>query len=138
MVSGANINFDRLRHVAERAEIGESREALFAVTIPERPGSFLDFCRALGRRSITEFNYRWSGPDSGAGVRRGRDIGRREEARERLLGELGEAGFDLLDMTDNDTAKLHVRYMIGGHAPRPASGCTAFASRSVPVRCSTS
>ena len=125
VVSGANINFDRLRHVAERAEIGESREALFAVTIPERPGSFLDFCRAIGRRSITEFNYRWSGPDS-AQVFAGVEITGGGEARERLLGELGEAGFDLLDMTDNDTAKLHVRYMIGGHASRPAERLYRF------------
>ena len=116
--SGANINFDRLRHVAERAEIGESREALFAATIPERPGSFLAFCRALGRRSITEFNYRWSGPES-AQVFAGIEIAGGAEEREELLETLAGAGFEVLDMTDNDTAKLHVRHMIGGHAPLP-------------------
>ena len=113
--SGANINFDRLRHVAERAEIGESREALFAVTIPEEPGSFRTFCQSLGRRSITEFNYRYSGPDS-AEVFAGVEIAGGREGRERVLTSLHDAGFEVLDMTDNDTAKLHVRHMIGGHA----------------------
>lgn len=113
--SGANINFDRLRHVAERAEIGESREALFAVTIPERPGSFLDFCTALGRRSITEFNYRYSDSQS-AQVFAGVEIPGGRAERESVLNMLVEAGFDVLDMTENDTAKLHVRHMIGGHA----------------------
>jgi len=113
--SGANINFDRLRHVAERAEIGETREALFAATIPERPGSFLDFCTALGRRSITEFNYRRSEPDI-AQVFAGIEVPGGRVEREALLGELGASGFEVLDMTDNDTAKLHVRHMIGGHA----------------------
>lgn len=113
--SGANINFDRLRHVAERAEIGESREALFAVTIPEEPGSFRTFCQSLGRRSITEFNYRYSGPDS-AEVFAGVEIAGGQEGRARVLTSLHDAGFEVLDMTDNDTAKLHVRHMIGGHA----------------------
>jgi len=114
--SGANINFDRLRHVAERAEIGESREALFAVTIPEQPGSFFDFCTALGRRSITEFNYRYA-DDSRATVFAGVEIAGGEDERQSVISELAGNGYDVLDMTHNDTAKLHVRHMIGGHAP---------------------
>lgn len=113
--SGANINFDRLRHVAERAELGERREALFAVTIPEQPGSFLAFCRAIGRRQITEFNYRYDDA-SQARVFVGLKLFGGEGARSGLLAELVEKGFEVLDMTDNETAKLHVRYMVGGHA----------------------
>jgi len=116
--SGANINFDRLRHVAERAEIGESREALFAVTIPERPGSYLRFCETLGRRSITEFNYRRSDPER-ARVFVGIELRGGREEREGLIGALREADLVVLDMTENDTAKLHVRHMIGGHASIP-------------------
>jgi threonine dehydratase len=113
--SGANINFDRLRHVAERTQIGEQRELLMAVTIPERPGSFLEFCRALGRRGITEFNYRYF--DAGAaqifvGVQT--DDG---EAGS-LLGELGAKGYPVVDMRGNTLALEHIRYMVGGHAPR--------------------
>jgi threonine dehydratase len=113
--SGANINFDRLRHVAERAELGEQREALLAVEIPERPGSFLGFCRALGRRSITEFNYRYS-DSSRAHVFAGVELSNGNEERHELVAHLQEKGYPVIDMTDNETAKLHIRYMVGGHA----------------------
>ncbi|MEE9321809.1 MAG: threonine ammonia-lyase, biosynthetic [Granulosicoccus sp.] len=123
--SGANINFDRLRHVAERAEIGESREALFAVTIPEQPGSFFDFCTALGRRSITEFNYRYA-DDNRATVFAGVELAGGEDERQAVIAELANSGYEVLDMTHNDTAKLHVRHMIGGHAPSLAEKLYRF------------
>ncbi|HQU16527.1 MAG: threonine ammonia-lyase, biosynthetic [Chromatiales bacterium 21-64-14] len=113
--SGANINFDRLRHVAERAELGEHREALLAVTIPERPGSFREFCRAIGHRSITEFNYRYADARSAcvfAGVRL--DDG--EAERDLLIRELRARDYPVVDMTDDEVAKLHIRYMVGGRA----------------------
>jgi threonine dehydratase len=113
--SGANINFDRLRHVAERAEFGERREALFAVQIPERPGSFLRFCRLIGKRSITEFNYRYSDTDK-AQIFVGIELSGGDEERSSLYQRLTEKGYPILDMTDNETAKLHIRYMVGGHA----------------------
>jgi threonine dehydratase len=114
LLSGANMNFDRLRFVAERAELGESREALFAVTIPERPGSFRQFCAALGRRVITEFNYRLNDRQQ-ANVFVGLSVGSREDA-ERVQAELLRQGYEATDLTDNELAKLHVRYMVGGHA----------------------
>jgi threonine dehydratase len=113
--SGANVNFDRLRHIAERAEVGERREALLAVEIPERPGSFLAFCRVLGKRQVTEFNYRYADADR-AQVFVGVELGRGDEERAELIARLAEKGFGVLDMTDNETAKLHIRYMVGGHA----------------------
>ncbi len=113
--SGANINFDRLRHVAERAELGERREALLAVEIPERPGSFLGFCRALGRRSITEFNYRYS-DQTRAHVFAGIELADGDPERSELIRHLTDKGYPVIDMTDNETAKLHIRYMVGGHA----------------------
>jgi threonine dehydratase len=113
--SGANINFDRLRHVAERAELGERREALLAVEIPERPGSFLGFCRTLGKRQITEFNYRYANKRR-AQVFVGVELGRAEDERAELIARLEQKGFPVVDMTDNETAKLHIRYMVGGHA----------------------
>jgi threonine dehydratase len=115
VLSGANINFDRLRFVAERAELGEAREALFAVTIPERPGAFREFCAALGRRVITEFNYRLSGRDR-AEIFVGLSIRSREDAA-RAAEQLRARGYESLDLTDNEMAKLHVRYMVGGRAP---------------------
>ncbi len=114
--SGANINFDRLRHVAERAELGEHREALFAVEIPERPGSFLNFCRILGRRQITEFNYRYADRQR-AQVFAGIELVKGEEERAEIIARLTEKGLRVLDMTDNETAKQHIRFMVGGHAP---------------------
>jgi threonine dehydratase len=113
--SGANVNFDRLRHIAERAELGERREALLAVEIPERPGSFLAFCKVLGKRQITEFNYRYADP-ARAQVFVGVELVRGDEERAELIARLMEKGFGVLDMTDNETAKLHIRFMVGGHA----------------------
>ncbi|WP_432696926.1 threonine ammonia-lyase, biosynthetic [Marinobacterium sp. YM272] len=114
--SGANVNFDRLRHIAERSELGEQREAIIAARIPERPGSFKKFCAALGKRNITEFNYRYS-DDSQAMVFAGVQILPNNGGREELLSELREHIEDVTDLTDDETAKLHVRYMVGGHAP---------------------
>ncbi|MCO6411808.1 MAG: threonine ammonia-lyase, biosynthetic [Thiogranum sp.] len=113
--SGANINFDRLRHVAERAEIGERREALVAVTIPERPGSFLSFCRAIGKRGITEFNYRYADA-SAAHVFAGVQLNDGEKERSELLESLRAEGYPVVDMTENEMAKTHVRFMVGGRA----------------------
>jgi threonine dehydratase len=111
--SGANVNFDRLRHVAERAELGEQREAVFAVTIPEQPGSFRAFCRALGKRQVTEFNYRY-GDRQAARIFVGVQTGGMAE-RETLFAHLTRKGYAVADLSDNDAAKLHVRYMVGGH-----------------------
>ena len=113
--SGANINFDRLRHVAERAEIGERREALLAVTIPERPGSFLKFCRTIGKRGITEFNYRYADA-ADAHVFAGVQLGRGDEERAELLDSLCAEGYPVVDMTDNEMAKTHIRFMVGGRS----------------------
>lgn len=113
--SGANINFDRLRHVAERTQIGEQRELLMAVTIPERPGSFLDFCRALGQRAITEFNYRYYNAGD-AHIFVGVQTERRDTGA--LIGELEARGYAVIDMSRNGLALEHMRYMVGGHAPR--------------------
>ncbi len=113
--SGANMNFDRLRHVAERADLGQQREALFAVEIPEQPGSFLRFCRTVGSRSVTEFNYRYQ--DAGrAEIFVGLALSGGTAEKERVLEAIAAAGFRAVDMTDNEMAKLHVRYMIGGPA----------------------
>lgn len=119
--SGANINFDRLRHVAERAELGESREALFAVSIPETPGSFLRFCKSLGRRSVTEFNYRYQAGKL-AEVFVGVEIDGGATQRLEFQRTLEAAGYSVMDMSRNDTAKLHIRHMIGGKADFSGSG----------------
>ena len=111
---GANMNFDRLRHVAERADLGGEREALFAVEIPEQPGSFRRFCGLLGRRSVTEFNYRY-GDTEQAQIFVGVGLSRGHEERRELREAIEQAGFPVLDMTGNEMAKLHVRYMVGGH-----------------------
>jgi threonine dehydratase len=115
IVSGANMNFDRLRFVAERAEVGEQREAVFAVTIPEERGSFRRFCAALGQRSITEFNYR-IGDAHAAHIFVGVRIAGRSE-REALVQAFHREGFGVLDLTDDELAKLHLRHMIGGRSP---------------------
>jgi threonine dehydratase len=111
--SGANINFDRLRHVAERAEIGERGEALLAVTIPEAPGSYRAFIRLLGSRSITEFNYRYAQGEA-ARIFVGVKLSRGDLEKREIIDMLRAAGLPVVDMTDNELAKLHVRYMVGG------------------------
>jgi threonine dehydratase len=113
--TGANMNFDRLRHVAERADLGAEREALLAVEIPEEPGSFLKFCEVLGKRAVTEFNYRYEAGRAaqifvGFGIAKGR------AERDSVVAALRGAGYRVNDMTDNEMAKLHVRYMVGGPA----------------------
>jgi len=120
VASGANTNFDRLRFIAEEAELGEHREALLAVTIPERPGSFRTFCRLLGARNVTEFNYRIA--QDGDEIRREAHIfvgvavqGREETAR--IVRNLRRHGLQTLDLSDNEMAKLHTRHMVGGRAP---------------------
>ncbi len=113
---GANVNFDRLRHIAERAAVGEQTEMLLAAEIPERPGSFRRFCEALGRRGITEFNYRYA-DDNKAHIFVGVQLSRGMEERLELLEQLRGEGFPVEDLSDNEMAKLHVRYMVGGRAP---------------------
>jgi threonine dehydratase len=112
---GANMNFDRLRFVAERAELGEEREAIFAVTIPERPGSFRAFCALLGKRNITEFNYRYADPSS-AHLFVGVETAGRKATQE-LLALFRKHRIEAYDLSDNEMAKLHVRHLVGGHAP---------------------
>jgi threonine dehydratase len=112
---GANVNFDRLRHIAERAAVGDQTEMLLAAEIPEEPGSFRRFCNVLGRKSITEFNYRYADKKKAhifVGVQLS---GGRQEA-ESLLTDLAEAGFPVVDLSNNEMAKLHVRHMVGGRS----------------------
>jgi threonine dehydratase len=113
---GANTNFDRLRFVAERAEVGEHREAILAVSIPERPGSFRKFCVTLGGRNITEFNYRMADPVE-AHVFVGVEVHGRDETAA-IVRRLRRHGLRTLDLSDNEMAKLHVRHLVGGHSPR--------------------
>ena len=112
---GANMNFDRLRHVAERADLGAQREALLAVEIPEQPGSFLEFCGSLGKRGVTEFNYRFESAHA-AQIFVGLALTEGRVERERVVQALRTDGYAVTDMTENEMAKLHVRYMVGGHA----------------------
>jgi len=114
--SGANVNFDRLRHVSERAQIGEQREALLAVTIPEQPGSFRKFCRAIGKRGITEFNYRYSNAQQ-AHVFAGVQLQDGDAERHELVKVLREQDYPVEDLTDSELAKLHIRHMVGGRVP---------------------
>ncbi len=112
IVSGANVNFDRLRHISERSELGEKREAILGVTIPEKPGSFRTFCRTLGKRAVTEFNYRYADATQ-ARVYVGVQIVPNGDRHE-LIDSLMKAGYPVEDMTDNELAKMHVRHMVGG------------------------
>ena len=116
IASGANMNFDRLRFIAERAEVGEKREAVLAVSIPEQPGAFKTFCHLLGDRNITEFNYRYSDPKI-AHIFVGVAIADPSEATN-LVAALQAKGLPALDLTDNEVAKLHLRHLVGGHAPQ--------------------
>jgi threonine dehydratase len=115
VASGANMNFDRLRFVAEEAELGEKREAVLAVTIPERPGSFREFCALIGARNITEFNYRYADARQ-AHVFVGLQVRDRKETR-RLVQRLRRRRLKTLDFSNNELAKLHIRHTVGGHAP---------------------
>ncbi|MCA9520555.1 MAG: threonine ammonia-lyase, biosynthetic [Myxococcales bacterium] len=118
--SGANINFDRLRYVSERTRVGERREALLGVTIPERPGSFLEFCQTIGERAITEFAYRYADSHE-AYVFAGLEINPAQNEREELIETLRAKGYGVVDLTDDEMAKTHIRYMVGGRAPHLAS-----------------
>jgi len=113
--SGANMNFDRLRHIAERTELGERREAVLAVTIPEKPGAFKAFCQAIGKRSVTEFNYRYS-DNADAHVFVGVSLRGGDSERDELVAGLRRKGYAVLDLSDDEMAKLHVRHLVGGHA----------------------
>jgi len=115
IASGANMNFDRLRFVAERAELGEKRETVLAVAIPETPGSFKTFCALLGGRLISEFNYRFADPKV-AHVFVGIQVHDRAEV-DKLVKQLNKHGLPVLDLTDNEMAKLHIRHLVGGRAP---------------------
>ena len=112
---GANMNFDRLRFVAERAELGERREAIFAVTIPEKPGSLRQFCQCLGKRNLTEFNYRIA-QEKEAHIFVGVQIENRADAT-KMVANFEAHGFETLDLTDDELTKLHLRHMVGGHSP---------------------
>ncbi|QEA38387.1 threonine ammonia-lyase, biosynthetic [Pistricoccus aurantiacus] len=111
--SGANTNFDRLQHIAERTELGEQREAILAVTIPERPGSFKQFCKIIGRRMVTEFNYRYADPEN-AHIFVGVQVKPGGEDRQAVVQRLEESGYPVADLTDNELAKLHIRHLGGG------------------------
>ncbi|SEI45130.1 threonine dehydratase [Allopseudospirillum japonicum] len=111
--SGANTNFDRLQHIAERTELGEKREAILAVTIPERPGSFKNFCKVIGKRMVTEFNYRYAHPEE-AHIYVGVSVKPDGDDRNELIHALQEAGYPVMDLTDNELAKLHIRHLGGG------------------------
>lgn len=113
VVSGANVNFDRLGHVVERCALGEGKEALLAITIPERPGSFLEFCQILGESSVTEFNYRYAG-NNNAHVFVGVHL---EERSRHLQARLSDAGYGVKDLSNNEVAKLHLRHLVGGRLP---------------------
>jgi threonine dehydratase len=116
VISGANMNFDRLRHIAERAELGDEAEALLAVTIPERPGSFKQFLRQIGRRNVTEFNYRYSSPGE-AHIFVGVKLSEGHAEREALIAALRAHHYPVVDMSANEMAKVHVRFMVGGRCP---------------------
>jgi threonine dehydratase len=115
VLSGANVNFARLRHIAERAAVGEEQEALLAVTIPERPGSFLEFCETVGMRGITEFNYRIA-DESEAHIFVGVALKQGRAEKDSIMADLRAHGFPVEDLSSNDMARLHIRHMVGGRA----------------------
>ncbi|HOL65053.1 MAG TPA: threonine ammonia-lyase, biosynthetic, partial [Accumulibacter sp.] len=119
VASGANLNFDRLRFVAERAEIGEQREAVFAVTLPEQPGAYKQFVSLIGARNITEFNYRYN-DQRDAHVFVGIQVASRAESVQ-LLEHLRAHDYATLDLSDDEMAKGHIRHLVGGHSPRIAN-----------------
>lgn len=116
ILTGANVNFDRLRYVAERAQIGERREAILGVTIPEEPGSFLAFCRQLAGQRITEFNYRYASGGGPAHIFVGVELSGADGERARLVQMLRDGGYETTDLTESQMAGLHVRFMVGGRA----------------------
>ena len=115
--SGANVNFDRLRHIAELSALGENREALLAITIPERPGSFRHLCHDLGARQITEFNYRYADTET-AHVFAGVQLRHGVKEKNALLQSLRRKHYAVVDLSGDEIAKMHIRYMVGGHAPQ--------------------
>ncbi len=115
IVSGSNINFDRLRHVAERADLGEQKEAILAVTVPEEPGSFRAFCKIIGHHGITEFNYRFADGKQ-AHIFVGVKLEQGEEDKIKLIALLTSKNYPVIDMSDNEMAKIHIRYMVGGRS----------------------
>ncbi len=115
ILSGANLNFHRLRHISERSELGENREAIIAVTIPETPGSFRQFCKIIGRRAITEFNYRYSDPEK-AVIFVGLELEGLENEKETLCAQLRKEGYPVIDLTNNEMAMIHIRHMVGGRS----------------------
>ena len=118
ILSGANLNFHTLRYVSERCELGEKKEALFAVTIPEQKGSFLKFCQLLGGRSVTEFKYRYH-DDKNACIFVGVRITNGDFEKEEIIQQLSAGGYQVFDLSDDEMAKLHLRYMIGGKPCKP-------------------
>ncbi len=118
ILSGANVNFHSLRYVSERCELGEKREGVLAVTIPERKGAFLEFCQLLGKRMVTEFNYRYSSPEQ-ATILVSVRLSRGTEELNQIVADLQKADYGVMNMTDNDLAKTHVRYMVGGRPCQP-------------------
>lgn len=115
VLSGANLNFNTLRYVAERTALGQKNEALFSVTIPEEQGSFKTFCKSINRRPITEFNYRFNPSSERAEIFVGIGLRNGEVELEEVKEELSDAGYEFVDLSDDELAKLHIRYMVGGH-----------------------
>ncbi|MCV5916730.1 threonine ammonia-lyase, biosynthetic, partial [Escherichia coli] len=113
VLSGANTNFHGLRYVSERCELGEKREGLLAVTIPERQGAFFEFCNLIGGRAVTEFNYRYN-DDELANIFVGVRLQGGQEELDNIIRDLREGGYPVVDLSDDEMAKLHIRYMIGG------------------------
>jgi threonine dehydratase len=117
ITSGANMNFDRLRHVTERAELGEQREMLFTSIIDEKPGSFRTFCEIISDKSITEFNYRYSNPTK-AQIFVGIKVSDIDKEKNQIIDTLTDKGYETNDLSDNELAKLHIRYMVGGNGDK--------------------